>query len=196
MSQLKKLKPIVNKSKDNWLSGPQLRQALLAALSRREHSRRELLDKFSKRVESTDELEFLLTTFADNGWQCDYRYARSLVRSKYNSNYGPRVILQLLQQQEIPNHLFQQIIIDESIDWHQSCLDLACKKLVSLIKKNLNKLSLFDTTIKQNIEFTEYISLFEFNDRMNIKNKLVQYLLRRGFSNHDCQQAIAEFDFV
>ena len=186
----------MQKSKVNLLTGSQLRQALLSALSRREHARRELFDKFSNRVESSDELDSMLDAFAESNWQSDYRYARSLIRSKYNNNYGPRVIKQLLQQQEISPDIFQQIVNEECIDWYQSCLDVASKKSASLLRRDIHKLYSNGDIKDSDIPESEYIGLLDSKGKMSIKNKLIQYLLRRGFANDDCWKASAELDLI
>lgn len=64
-------------------------QRALGLLVRREHSRRELIDKLATRGLERDEAEAAVDRLAEQGWQDDGRFAEQLVRSRAGTGYGP-----------------------------------------------------------------------------------------------------------
>ena len=68
---------------------PSPTQRALALLTRREHSRRELLRKLEQRGVQPEDADAVVGKLADAGWQDDARFAESLVRSRAQSGYGP-----------------------------------------------------------------------------------------------------------
>ena len=64
-------------------------QRALALLTRREHSRKELLRKLGGRGVDTHEAASVVDRLAEAGWQDDDRFAESLVRNRAHSGYGP-----------------------------------------------------------------------------------------------------------
>lgn len=73
----------------------------LRLLARREHSRRELLDKLSQRGFRGQEVESVIDDLAERNWQNDERYAESYVRQRIAKGYGPIRIAYELQQRGI-----------------------------------------------------------------------------------------------
>lgn len=76
-------------------------QICLRLLSRREHSRRELLDKLALRGYRRDEVEPVIAEIAERNWQNDERYAECYVRQRLEKGYGPTRIGYELQQRGI-----------------------------------------------------------------------------------------------
>ena len=70
-------------------------------LARREHSRRELLDKLALRGYQRDEVEPVVDAMAECGWQNEERYAECYVRQRIQNGYGPIRIRYELQQRGI-----------------------------------------------------------------------------------------------
>jgi regulatory protein len=58
-------------------------------LTRREHSRKELLDKMALRGFDRQMAEAVIAELAEQGWQSDSRYAQSYARDRINKGYGP-----------------------------------------------------------------------------------------------------------
>lgn len=65
------------------------RARALRALSRREHSRRELERKLTASGHDPDQASAVVETLAERGWQSDARYAESLLRRRLAQGYGP-----------------------------------------------------------------------------------------------------------
>ena len=68
---------------------PSPTQRALGLLTRREHSRRELLRKLGGRGVETSEATAVVDKLAEAGWQDDTRFAESLVRNRAAAGYGP-----------------------------------------------------------------------------------------------------------
>ena len=79
----------------------QIEAVCLRLLARREHSRRELLDKLALRGFNRDEVEPVIDGMAEQNWQNDERYAECYVRQRIQSGYGPIRIRYELQQRGI-----------------------------------------------------------------------------------------------
>lgn len=79
----------------------QIEAVCLRLLARREHSRRELLDKLALRGFNRDEAEPVITEMAERDWQNDERYTECYVRQRIQSGYGPVRIRYELQQRGI-----------------------------------------------------------------------------------------------
>lgn len=182
----------VKKSKAKSLAGPQLRQAILAALSRREHARRELFDKFVDRAESRDELEFIINSFADNDWQSDYRYARTIIRTKYQNSYGPNIIYQILRQQSVSQGVIDQVMEEENINWYEACLEVCTRKCATLLRKEYQQLNYCDFDLSSDLNLFENFSLLDVDCRIKLKAKVWQFVIRKGFDSENCRSAISE----
>lgn len=70
-------------------------------LARREHSRRELLDKLALRGFERNEVEPVIDDMAEQNWQNDERFAECYVRQRIANGYGPMRIAYELQQRGI-----------------------------------------------------------------------------------------------
>ena len=68
---------------------PSPTQRALGLLTRREHSRRELVRKLEQRGVSAADADAVVGKLADAGWQDDARFADSLARSRSQAGYGP-----------------------------------------------------------------------------------------------------------
>lgn len=79
----------------------QIEAVCLRLLARREHSRRELLDKLALRGFNRDEVEPVIDGMAEQNWQNDERYTECYVRQRIQNGYGPIRIRYELQQRGI-----------------------------------------------------------------------------------------------
>lgn len=64
-------------------------QRALGLLTRREHSRLELIRKLVAKGVTSDEAEAVVARLSDAGWQSDVRFAESRVRARVADGYGP-----------------------------------------------------------------------------------------------------------
>lgn len=84
--------------KINPLSSASLRAGVIAALARREHSRQELVRKFSASAETPDALQAVLDDLEQEGLLSDHRVAESVARLR-GTRYGlARVKSELAQK--------------------------------------------------------------------------------------------------
>ncbi|HWS78772.1 MAG TPA: regulatory protein RecX [Thermomonas sp.] len=68
---------------------PSPTQRALGLLTRREHSRKELLRKLADRGVEKGEAAAVVEKLTGAGWQDDRRFAQSVVRSRASAGYGP-----------------------------------------------------------------------------------------------------------
>lgn len=98
----------------------QIEAVCLRLLARREHSRRELLDKLALRGFNRQEAEPVIDQMAEQNWQNDSRYAEAYIRQRIDKGYGPIRIAYELQQRGI-----SEADLDEQADDHGGWLQLA-----------------------------------------------------------------------
>lgn len=86
-------------------------------LARREHSRKELLNKLARRCADEELIEDIVATVSREGLQSDERFAESFVHHSLNKGQGPNKITQELRQRGIEQYLIEEYLGAESIDW-------------------------------------------------------------------------------
>ncbi|MGD0961942.1 MAG: regulatory protein RecX, partial [Methylomonas sp.] len=79
----------------------QIAYICLRLLARREHSRRELLNKLELRGFQQREIDPVLDEMAARNWQDDQRFAASFVRQRIENGYGPLRIQYELRQRGV-----------------------------------------------------------------------------------------------
>lgn len=105
----------------------QIEAICLRLLARREHSRRELLDKLALRGFDRDEVEPVIDQIAGQNWQNDARYAEVYVRQRIQNGYGPMRIRYELQQRGI-NDADLDAQAEEQGGWQNVLLDVYSRK--------------------------------------------------------------------
>lgn len=88
-------------------------------LARREHSRRELIDKLKLREFEGQEVEDYLDRLAERGLQSDQRFAESFIRQRSLNGYGPLRIRQELRNKGIEDSAISHHFDSMAIDWYQ-----------------------------------------------------------------------------
>tara|TARA_A100001015_G_scaffold233348_1_gene264519 strand:+ start:3360 stop:4046 length:687 start_codon:yes stop_codon:yes gene_type:complete len=142
--------------------------SLLQYISRRSHARKELLQKAQKKGPDTALIESILDDFEGKGWIDDQQFAESFARDKARfKSWGPQKIQQHLVQKGIERHVVDEAIAaaiprEEAL---QTCLQLLLKK-------------------KWYFDKTE--------DKFKRKQKMMAYLMQRGFTSHVCLKAIEQ----
>jgi regulatory protein len=101
----------------------QIEAVCLRLLARREHSRRELLDKLALRGFNRDEVEPVIDGMAEQNWQNDERYTECYVRQRIQNGYGPMRIRYELQQRGI-NDVELDLQAEEQGGWQKLLLDV------------------------------------------------------------------------
>ena len=139
----------------------ELRSAIIFLLSRRDYSRFEIEQKYSKESDPQILLK-LLEDFAAKGYQSDSRFAGVLVRSKTEQGFGKLRILQDARRKGLAECLVQAAITEESIDWYANARMLLERKISHPI---------------------------DFKDRKEVEKRL-RYLVSRGFSYDEARYAL------
>lgn len=95
----------------------EIRRAAMDLLARREHARRELAEKLSRRFADAEAVALALDRLAQEGLQSDGRFAEAFVRSRAQRLYGPLRIRQELQQRGVAAELIAAALEESGIDW-------------------------------------------------------------------------------
>lgn len=101
-----------------------IEQTCLRLLARREHSKRELLDKLALRGFRQDEAEPVIAEIAERNWQNDDRYADCFTRQRIEKGYGPIRIRYELQQRGINNPNLDALAEEIAGGWLNHLLDV------------------------------------------------------------------------
>jgi len=95
----------------------EIKEVCLWLPARREHSRKELLDKLVLRGFVSDEAQPVIDELAEQGWQNDLRYAESYARFRIQKGYGPIRVGYELKQNGITAFDLEAIIQEEAGSW-------------------------------------------------------------------------------
>ena len=98
----------------------------LDLLSRREHSRKELYIKLSKRFDCKDEINLTLDQLEENNLLCDSRFTEEYVHSRRRKGFGPVKISMELEKRGVKDSLISSEI-DKFNDWDKLA-ELSFKK--------------------------------------------------------------------
>jgi regulatory protein len=104
-----------------------IRLGAMNLLARREHSRRELKEKLSKRFEDIALINQELSKLETDGLLSDHRFTQAFINARANKLYGPERIRQELNRAGIQEDLIEQYLQSADIDW-QACLKRLEKK--------------------------------------------------------------------
>ncbi len=94
-----------------------MRQYALDMLARREHSRLELERKLKTKGAPDSEVQLVLDDLIRENLQSDQRFCESYSRYRSRAGFGPRRIVQELQQRGVELSLINQYIYAETMDW-------------------------------------------------------------------------------
>jgi len=88
-----------------------LRARALDALSRREHSRMELMRKLAPHTDNADDLTTLLDDLQTRGWLSDARFAEQVVNARQN-RYGSRKLAFELREKGVDEDLINAALVN------------------------------------------------------------------------------------
>jgi regulatory protein len=103
-------------------------QRALGLLTRREHSRSELVRKLIAGGADAEEANSVTDRLAAAGWQDDMRFADSLVRSRASAGYGPRRVQAELAVHGINRDTAAAAIEGFEGDWGEVAVDLVRRR--------------------------------------------------------------------
>lgn len=143
------------------IDADRIKSFLLRQLAKRPYPRKTLLNKLTSKGFTRYSAESVLTDFEQKGWIDDESYARSYVNDKYNlSGWGPKKIEMYLKRDGVPERVIQSAI--KSLEPNESTIDT----LVKLVNKRK-------------------LHFLREKDTFKRKKKVVDYLLRKGFSPNE-----------
>ncbi len=139
-------------------------QRALGLLTRREHSRKELIRKLTTRGLDATEVEAAVEKLVEAGWQDDGRFAESVVRNRTGGGYGPMHI-----RAELRTHGLDDDAIAAALDtfegsWLENARELVSRRYGDAI-----------------------------HDDLSVRRKAADTLMRRGFPG-DVVRAATRFD--
>ena len=107
----------------------------LDILSRREHSKKELRLKLSKKFEDTEEIIEVIDRLESNNLLNDFRFAELYVSMRKRKGFGPNRISYELLNKGIKDSVSNQIIIAEN-GWEDAALKVFNKKYKAGVSKD------------------------------------------------------------
>ena len=135
---------------------PTATQRALSLLTRREHSRKELVRKLTSRGMEAAEVEQAVGRLTAAGWQDDARFAEALVRARRSSGYGPARLRAELAMHGLDREAIGRALESFDGDWAEIASDL--------VRRRFGPVADFDLARRR---------------------KAADFLLRRGFDG-DC----------
>jgi regulatory protein len=95
------------------------RLAAMRMLTRREYSRRELIQKLKHKGFNATLIEQIADDLAQEGLLSDERFAESFLRSRMNKGYGPVRVRHELQQRGVSEEIIAATIVEEDPAWFE-----------------------------------------------------------------------------
>ena len=111
----------------------------LDLLSRREHSRKELYIKLTKRFDCKDEINLTLDQLEENNLLCDSRFTEEYVHSRRRKGFGPVKISMELEKKGVKDSLISSEI-DKFNDWDKLAALSFKKRFPDGASKNFKEL--------------------------------------------------------
>ncbi len=108
------------------------------ALSRREHSEKEIYLKFVNLVSSKDILLEEILKLKEEGLISNQRYAEAYIRSRFHSGFGPVRIKYELEKKGVIKTIIKTAFQETDLDWDDKLKSELKKKYESNDMKNLN----------------------------------------------------------
>ncbi|PJK08122.1 recombination regulator RecX [Lysobacteraceae bacterium NML120232] len=137
-------------------------QRALGLLVRREHSRKELLQKLKARGIADEEAHAAVAQMTDAGWQSNQRFAESLARNRAMQGYGPLHIRAELAAHGLESETISHAIESVEENWAQLAHNLVQRRFGEALAEDPAR-----------------------------QRKAADLLLRRGFTREQMRQAIA-----
>ncbi|MBD3646415.1 MAG: regulatory protein RecX [Pseudomonadales bacterium] len=106
-----------------------IRRAAMDYLARREHSRRELLEKLKARFDAGPELiQQEVDRLREEGLQSDARLAEALVQARVNRGQGPLKIRAELRGKGVDDDVIEVALDECMVDWTELVAEVARKR--------------------------------------------------------------------
>ena len=112
---------------------------MIHAISRREHSRRELRDKLKRRYPDLDLIDEQLDRLTEENLQSDARFAESFLRQRLSRGHGPMRIRQEARQKGISDSEISAAMEAESPNWYDLARDTYQRKFGALPPEDIKE---------------------------------------------------------
>jgi len=152
-----------------------MRSSALGLLARREHSRRELSQKLSRKYGRHEDfsshlIPSLLDELQEKYYQCDERFAESYVSYRSRSGKGPLRIIQELRDKGISEALVGRFVDEADHKWLALALDVSNRRFGVLSTDGLDH------------EDEGHSGQVNHHEAQKIRAKQVRFLQGRGFT--------------
>lgn len=97
-------------------------------LAIREHSRRELSQKLTRKGFSSDLVDDLIDELKEQNLQSDSRYAEILINSRLRKGYGPIYVQHYLKDKGVDSDTIESMLDFNDVAWQKALIDTAEKK--------------------------------------------------------------------
>ncbi|WP_286235042.1 regulatory protein RecX [Thalassotalea sediminis] len=97
-------------------------------LSRREHSVKELKQKFLQRGYASEDFSDVIEFLVANQYLSEQRFTESVFRNRINKGYGAKYIEQELMQKGIDSTMINNVAEEMSVDWQEVATRVYDKK--------------------------------------------------------------------
>jgi regulatory protein len=109
-------------------SQKEIREFCVRLLTRREHSKLELLNKLELKGFDRADTALVVDALADNGWQSNQRFAESYARYRIKKGFGPIKIKYELLQRGIEATNLDEVASEIAEDWNELLMQVYKKK--------------------------------------------------------------------
>ena len=153
-----------------------MRNSALGLLARREHSRRELSQKLSRKYGRHEEFSSslippLLDMLEQSRYQCDERFTESYVNYRTHSSKGPLRIMQELRDKGVSEVLVERFVDETDHKWLTLALSISERRFGILKSSGLASDEDIDPIDQQGHQETQ-----------KIRAKQARFLQGRGFT--------------
>jgi regulatory protein len=114
-----------------------IKETCLRLLARRDHSRKELLNKLTGKGFDREDVSAVIDELVQQGWQDDQRYARNYARYRMQKGYGPVRIEYELRQNGVDEIDLDAVLQESDNSWMDLLEQVYNKKYNH--KKNLDR---------------------------------------------------------
>lgn len=94
-----------------------IKEVCLRLLARRDHSRKELLNKLIGKGFDREDVLAVIDELTQQGWQDDQRYAKSYARYRMQKGYGPVRIEYELKQNGVDEANLEDVLQESGDNW-------------------------------------------------------------------------------
>ncbi|MGJ0493060.1 regulatory protein RecX [Methylobacter sp.] len=115
----------------------EIKETCLRLLARRDHSRKELLNKLTGKGFDREDILAVIGELAQQGWQNDQRYAQNYARYRMQKGYGPVRIEYELRQNGVDEIDLDAVLQESANSWMDLLEQVYSKKYDH--KKNLDR---------------------------------------------------------